>query len=169
MAGKRLALIVATDEYVDPGLRRLRAPAKDADALASVLGDPELGDFEVDILRNETSSTIGERVETLLAGGQASDLIVMHFSCHGLKDDSGELFLAATNTRPSLLASTAIDAALVNRLMRRSRAQRVVLFLDCCYGGAFERGMVPRAGGVVDLADQFQQREAELAGVAAGP
>jgi caspase domain-containing protein len=164
MAGKRLALIVATDEYLDPGLRRLRAPAKDAEALAGVLGDPELGDFEVDVLRNGTSSAIGERVETLLTAGKPDDLIVMHFSCHGLKDDTGELYLAATNTRPGLLASTAVDASLVNRLMRRSRAQRVVLFLDCCYGGAFERGVVPRAGGVIDLADQFQQREDELGG-----
>jgi Caspase domain len=164
MAGRRLALIVATDEYVDPGLRKLRAPAQDADALAKVLADPELGDFEVDVLRNETSSAIGERVETVLGGGKTDDLIVLHFSCHGLKDDSGELYLAASNTRPTLLASTAVDASLVNRLMRRSRAQRVVLFLDCCYGGAFERGMVPRAAGVVDVADQFQQREQELGG-----
>jgi hypothetical protein len=164
MAGRRLALIVATDEYVDPGLRKLRAPAQDADALAKVLADPELGDFEVDVLRNETSSAIGERVETLLSAGKTEDLIVLHFSCHGLKDDSGELYLAASNTRPTLLASTAVDASLVNRLMRRSRAQRVVLFLDCCYGGAFERGMVPRAAGVVDVADQFQQVEQELVG-----
>jgi hypothetical protein len=164
MAGRRLALIVATDEYADPGLRKLRAPAKDAEALAGVLADHELGDFEVDVLRNGTNSAIAERVETLLSGGKTDDLIVLHFSCHGLKDDSGELFLAATNTRPDLLASTAVDAALVNRLMRRSRAQRVVLFLDCCYGGAFERGMMPRAAGVVDVADQFQQQEQELSG-----
>jgi hypothetical protein len=162
MAGKRLALIVATDQYRDPGLRQLRAPGTDAEALAKVLGDPELGEFEVEVLRNETSSMISERVEATLSGGRPEDLIVLHFSCHGLKDDSGELYLAATNTRPALLASTAVDSTLVNRLMRRSRANRIVLFLDCCYGGAFERGMAPRAAGVVDVADQFQQREAEL-------
>ena len=32
--------------------------------------------------------------------GKPEDLIVLHFSCHGLKDDSGELYLAATNTQP---------------------------------------------------------------------
>jgi hypothetical protein len=164
MAGRRLALIVATDAYDDPGLRQLRAPAADAQALADVLADPELGEFDVEVLRNGTSSTIGERVEALLTGGRPEDLIVLHFSCHGLKDEAGGLFLAATNTRPALLSSTAVDAALVNRLMRRSRAQRVVLFLDCCYGGAFERGMIPRAAGTVDVADQFQQQDQELGG-----
>jgi hypothetical protein len=159
MAGKRLALIVATDEYLDPGLGKLRAPARDAEALAGVLSDPELGDFQVDVLRNATSSAISERVETLLVGAVPDDLIVMHFSCHGIKDDSGELYLAATNTRPGLLASTAVDASLVNRLIRRSRAQRAVLFLDCCFGGAFERGVVSRAAGVIDVADQFHVQD----------
>ena len=53
MAGRRLALIVATDEYHDPGLKQLRAPGTDAEALAAVLRDPERGEFEVDIVRNE--------------------------------------------------------------------------------------------------------------------
>jgi uncharacterized caspase-like protein len=162
MAGKRLALIVATDEYLDPGLGKLRAPAKDAEALAGVLADPELGDFEVDVLRNGTSSAIAERVEALLTGAARGDLVVLHFSCHGIKDASGELYLAATNTRPGLLASTAVDSSLVTRLIRRSRAERAVLFLDCCFGGAFERGVVPRAAGVLDVADQFQLRDADL-------
>ena len=164
MAGRRLALIVATDEYRDPGLKKLRAPGTDAQSLATVLGDPDRGEFEVEIIRNGTSSTIAERVESTLAGGRPEDLIVLHFSCHGLKDDSGELYLAATNTQPSLLASTALEASFVNRLMRRSRSQRVVLFLDCCYGGAFERGMAPRAAGMVDVSDQFGQRDADPAG-----
>jgi hypothetical protein len=50
-----------------------------------------------------------------------------------------------------------VDATLVSRLMQRSRAQRVVLLLDCCYGGAFERGMIPRAGGDVDVGERFLQ------------
>ena len=76
----------------------------------------------------------------MLTERQPADLVLLHFSCHGLKDDAGELYLAATNTVPNRLASTAVDSVLVNRLMRRSRARRVVLLLDCCYGGAFERG-----------------------------
>jgi maltose-binding protein MalE len=164
MAGRRLALIVATDVYEDPGLHKLRAPAEDAEALADVLGDPELGDFEVSTLHNETHWAIGQRVEALLADAKLDDLIVLHFSCHGIKDDTGELYLAATNTRPNLLATTAVEAALVNRLVRRSRSQRIVLLLDCCFGGAFERGMTARAAGDVDVSDQFRQRDQDLGG-----
>ncbi|MFI5888921.1 caspase family protein [Actinoplanes sp. NPDC051513] len=156
---RRLALVVAVDRYDHAALHRLASPAADADALAEVLGDAELGGFEVEILHNPSSSEASERVEQTLADRQSTDLVLLHFSCHGLKDDSGELYLAATNTRPDLLGSTAIDAAWVNRVMQRSRAQRVVLLLDCCYGGAFERGVIARAAGGVDVGDQFRQRQ----------
>ncbi|MEV6298552.1 caspase family protein [Actinoplanes sp. NPDC051861] len=155
MGGRRLALVVAVDNYDVGGLQQLTSPAADADALAEVLGDPGLGGFEMDILHNPTSSATCERIERLLAERSPADLVLLHFSCHGLKDESGELYLAVANTRPDLLASTAVDAGWINRVMQRSRAERVVLLLDCCYGGAFERGVVARSGGAVDIGDQF--------------
>lgn len=157
MPGERNALIVAVDEYRDPGLAGLAAPSADADALAAVLADPERGGFRVETLYNQDSQAITERVEALLVESKVDDLVLLHFSCHGIKDATGELYLAATNTRPDRLASTAVDSALVNRLMRRSRAKRVVLLLDCCYGGAFERGVITRAGGTVNVGEQFEQ------------
>ena len=76
----------------------------------------------------------------------------------GSKDAAGELHLAARNTSPNRLVSTAIDATRVNQLIRTSRAGSVVLFLDCCYGGAFERGMVARAAGTVEVQGTFDQK-----------
>ncbi len=157
MANQRKALVVATDRYADPSLRQLAAPAADAAALAEVLSAPDLGAFSVDLLTNAQSWEVDGAVETLFTESDASDLLLLHFSCHGIKDERGELFLAASNTVPNRLMSTAVEAAQVSRLMQRSRAQRIVLLLDCCYGGAFERGMVARAAGDVDVADQFSQ------------
>jgi hypothetical protein len=138
-------------------LRKLAAPTADAAALARVLGEPDLGGFEVNVLTDADSYQVTQAVEGLLGDAESSDLVLLHFSCHGIKDDSGELFLAASNTVPNRLVSTAVDAAMVSRLIQRSRAQRVVLLLDCCYGGAFERGVVARAGGEVDVGAQFTQ------------
>ncbi|BEL03939.1 hypothetical protein Q0Z83_021300 [Actinoplanes sichuanensis] len=157
MSKRRLALVVAVDHYGDAALNQLASPAADAEALVTVLGDQELGRFEVDVLRNSHSWTICQHIEELLTNRHPTDLVLLHFSCHGLKDVTGELYLAATNTRPDLLGSTAVEAAWVNRMMQRSRARRVVLFLDCCYGGAFERGVVARSGDDIDVGDQFRQ------------
>ncbi len=49
MAGtpRRAALVVASHEYLDQSLSRLRAPERDAEALAETLADPAIGAFEV--------------------------------------------------------------------------------------------------------------------------
>ena len=161
MSPVREALVVAVDQYADEGLGRLRAPADDAEALGAVLGDPRIGDFVVRVLRNESAQTIRVAVEDFFADRKPDDLLLLHFSCHGLKNAAGELYLAASDSRPDRLASTAVPADFVNRQMADSRAQRIALFLDCCYGGAFPRGMVVRAAGDVAIGDAFAtQREA---------
>jgi hypothetical protein len=153
--GARSALVVANDEYADPGLARLRSPGQDAAALAEVLGDPDVGQFDVEIVRNGSVQLLRERLDEFFGSAGPGDELLVHFSCHGLKDGSSDLYLAATDTRPSLLASTGLPADFVARRMRASRARTVALLLDCCYGGAFERGMLARAGGEVAVLDSF--------------
>jgi len=156
--GTRSALIVASDDYQDPGLGRLRAPASDAEALAAVLRDPEIGGFEVRTLLNQPAYEVNEAVEEFFTDRRPDDLLLLHFSGHGVKDESGELYFAAANTRLRMLGSTAVAAEFVNRRMGRSRSRRVVLLLDCCYAGAFERGMTARAGSGVGIEDHFGGR-----------
>ena len=160
MTAGRQALVVAVDDYVDPGFSRLRAPAHDADALAEILGDPKVGDFAVAVLRNADAQGIRVAVEDFFADRAPEDLLLLHFSCHGLKNAAGELFLAAADIAPTRLASTAVAADFVNRQMADSRAQRIALFLDCCYGGAFPRGMVVRASGRRRSATRSPQEQA---------
>ena len=159
MAGARLALVVANEDYADDGLRRLAAPGRDADALAEILGDTAIGGFAVQVLRNESAQQIRFTIEDFFADRSPSDLLLVHFSCHGVKNAAGELFLAAADTRPTRLASTAVAADFVNRQMADSRAQRIALFLDCCYGGAFPRGMVVRAAPTAQVRDAFVEQQ----------
>ncbi|GAB6898192.1 caspase, EACC1-associated type [Kineosporia succinea] len=170
MTGRRLALLIATDQHDHPGLRALESPAVDIAALDEVLGDPELGDFETDLLHNEPADRVQRRVQEVLHDRSPDDLVLIHFSGHGLKDTAGRLFLATRDTRADFLETTAVDTALINRLIRRSRARRVVLLLDCCYGGAFERGVTARTPGDVDLREHLAEElpEAATAGVGQG-
>lgn len=151
----RRALIIANDTYDHASLSQLRAPEADARALAEVLGDPEIGGFDVSIVHNAASYEVQAHVDDLFADSRPEDLLLLHFSGHGLKNDSGELFIAARNTRPDRLGSTALAADFVQRCMRSSRARSIVLFLDCCYGGAFGQGVTVRAAGPVNVMDSF--------------
>jgi Caspase domain len=158
MDGKRIALILASYDYEDPGLQLLRAPARDAEALARVLRDPEIGGFEVRTVLNQPAHLANLAVEEFFAERRPDDLLVLHFSGHGVKDDSGELYFATSDTKLRRLGSTTVSAGFVNRQMSRSRSRRVVLLLDCCYAGAFERGMAPKADQAVHVEDQFGGR-----------
>ena len=158
MDGTRSALIIASDQYGDPGLRRLQAPASDARALAAVLRDPDVGRFDVRTLLNEPAHVVNLAVEEFFADRQPGDLLLMHFSGHGIKDQDGELYFAAPNTVLGRLGATAVAAEFVNRRMGRSRSRRVVLLLDCCYAGAFERGLVARSGTELGIEQQFGGR-----------
>jgi len=152
----RHALIIANDRYDDQGLKKLRAPAQDATALAEVLHDPEIGDFEVDVVRNAPADMMRRRIQGFFNDRRRDDTMVLHFSCHGIKSESGELYFAASDTDPRMLDATAVPAQFVRRCMSHTRARSTVLFLDCCYGGAFTRGSSSvRASGDVNVLESF--------------
>ena len=157
MSGQRKALIVAVNEYDQEALRNLLAPAADAEALGRVLGDRQIGEFNVQVVRNEPAHVIEGHIEELFSESRSDDVLLVHFSGHGLKSESGELFFAASNTRPNRLGSTAVSADFVQRCMRASRSRSVVLLLDCCYGGAFSQGAMVRASGDANVLDSFPQ------------
>ena len=117
MDSTRSALIVASDRYDDPGLRQLRAPASDAQALAGVLRNPEIGGFQVRTLLNQPAHEVNEAVEEFFADRKPDDLLLLHISCHGIKDEGGELYFATSNTKLRRLGATTLAAEFVNRRM----------------------------------------------------
>ncbi len=157
MSGQRKALIIANDAYEQEALRNLLAPGADAEALGWVLGDAQIGDFAVQVVQNEPSYVIEGQIEDLFSESRPDDVLLLHFSGHGLKSESGDLFFAACNTKPNRLGSTAVSADFVQRCMRDARSRSIVLLLDCCYGGAFAQGVAVRASGDVNVLDSFPQ------------
>jgi hypothetical protein len=151
----RYALIVANSGYDDAKLSRLRSPATDASELARVLHDPEIGAFDVELSVDEAEHVLRRRIGRFFADRKRDDLLFLHFSCHGLKDDSGHLYFATADTEVDHLEATAISAEFVSRQMTRSRSRKVVALLDCCYSGAIARGLQFRAGAKVDVEDHL--------------
>ena len=145
--GARLALVVATGTYTDPGLRRLRAPAQDAADLAQVLADPGIGGFAVTTVIDQPAQQIRLAVEDFLDGRGTGDLLLVYLSCHGLLDARRRLYFAATDTRKDRLGATGVEAAWVLDQLEHCRARRQVLILDSCFSGAFAHG----AKGEADL------------------
>ena len=83
---------------------------------------------------------VNRAIEDFFLERSRDDLLLLHLSCHGIKDDNGRLHFAARDTDKRLLASTAVSADFVHAQMRRCRAKSIIVLLDCCYSGAFLSG-----------------------------
>ena len=135
-----MALVVAVTDYVDPSLRRLRAPAGDAADLRDVLADPEVGGFSVTSVINEKAQQIRLAIEDFLADRSPDDLLLVYLPCHGMVDMRRRLYFAARDTIKNRLASSGVEANWVLDQLEDCRARRQVVILDCCFSGAFAQG-----------------------------
>ncbi|MGY0234667.1 caspase, EACC1-associated type [Longispora urticae] len=156
--GRRVALVIANHHYRDPDLRQLAAPANDAEALAAVLGDPEIAGFEVTTLVNEPHHRVGATIGDFYRDRRHDDLALLYFSGHGLKDDAGRLYLAMTDTRRDSLLFTALSAQQLDQAMEGCVSRRLVLILDCCYSGAFPAGRLAKSDPQVHALERFGGR-----------
>ncbi|MEU7283530.1 type VII secretion protein EccCb [Streptomyces sp. NPDC045431] len=151
MAGRRIALLVATDGYVDPGLNQLRSPARGAGELEALLRDPAVGRFDfVRTLSNRPKEEIEGEMEALLAHRAPDDLVLLYLSCHGVRNDTGRLFFATIGTDLGRPHTTAVRADLVHHLLDECEARAKIVLLDCCYSGLFHRG-TPMSPAPVDV------------------
>ncbi len=161
MTERRRALIVANSDYADTAFRRLTAPVEDARELARVLSNPSIGAFEVETLLNEKSGAVNQAIEDFFVFSEPKpdDFLLLYFSGHGITDEEGQLYLATSDTqmvRQSIRRVTAVGAEFVNTTMRRSRARRQVLMLDCCHSGAFAEAMSVKGQPLPGVETHFQ-------------
>lgn len=157
MEGTRSALLISVGQFGDPGLAQLRSPAIDSPALAEVLADPEIGDYKVQLLQDQTVQDMRLAIDQFFHDARREDLKVLYFAGHGVKDERGRLYFAASDTKRDFLGSTGVDAGFISDAMDSCRAGQIVLLLDCCYSGAFP-GMTARAAPTVDAVNQLAGR-----------
>jgi hypothetical protein len=154
----KVALLIGVGEYGND-LSPLPAAPKDVEAMREVLENPEIGGFDqVTPLINPERQAMEEAIYTLFDNRKKDDLLLLFFSGHGVKDDSGNLYLAAHNTRKqqeALVQPTAVAASYVQNIMSNSRSKRQVVILDCCFSGAFAQGMTAKDDGSVPVKQQL--------------
>jgi hypothetical protein len=146
MGEARHALIVAASKYRDTRLPPLGAPGQDARKLREVLRNAEIGGFEVQLALNSSVQKLRLTLEAFFSKRARDDLLLLHFSGHGLKDDEGQLYLAAADTQVDYLRASALDTEWLRQLMTDSRSEKIAVFLDCCFGGAFATAMTHKVG-----------------------
>lgn len=145
-APRRRALLLACARFDDPALPHLRSPVRDADALGAVLADPSGPEYEVTTHVDCTAHEARLAIEQFFAAARPRDVHLLYFSCHGLQDPGGDLYFAFTDTQGALPGATAVSAEWVRARMQGSRSRTTIVLVDCCFSGAFMRGMRAKSG-----------------------
>ncbi|NEO56290.1 MAG: caspase family protein [Okeania sp. SIO3B5] len=143
----KIALLVGVSEYL-PEFPVLPSAVKDVEAMKEVLGNSKMGGFdEIKVLKNSNRQKIEEAIYDLFADWNKDDVLVFYFSGHGVLSRKGNLFLATPQTRKGqrgIVTPTAVGASFLQSEMNDSFSERLVVILDCCYSGAFTKGMIAK-------------------------
>jgi branched-chain amino acid transport system substrate-binding protein len=156
----KVALLIGISEY-ESDFSPLSAPVFDVQAFKEVLQHSEMGCFEhIKPLYNPTQQEMAVAIETFFTNYQKDDLVLLYFSGHGIKDESGKLYLATRSTQKNekggLVHATAVSASFIQDVLRtKCRSKRQVVILDCCFSGAFAEDMLVKDDGSVDVMNQL--------------
>ncbi|MEV4147622.1 P-loop NTPase fold protein [Amycolatopsis sp. NPDC049691] len=135
---KRAALVISVGKFDDPALSSF-STRRGSRALADLLAAPDIGAYDVQLVEDPTGQEMRVAIHKFFTSARRDALRTLYISSHGLKDDHGRLFLAATDTWLDLLAATTgVSARFLAETIRDSRCRSIVVILDCTYSGAFQ-------------------------------
>jgi uncharacterized caspase-like protein len=156
----KVALLIGVSEY-EPSLNPLPGAVKDVEAMHRVSAHPEMGGFaqeNITVLKNPQRQAIEDAIYKLFDNRQKDDLLLFYFSGHGVKDESGKLYLSTCETRKNngrLVKPSAVAASTLHDSINESKSQRQVVILDCCFSGAIAKGMSVKDDGTVNVQEQL--------------
>ncbi|WP_223270023.1 nSTAND1 domain-containing NTPase [Nostoc sp. 'Peltigera membranacea cyanobiont' 213] len=147
----RDALVVGINTYSYEGLKPLKAPAQDAEAIAQLL--EKYGDFKVTRIpavkdKENNKIRVGKQtkvahtdienaiVQLFKPEGHPPDTALLYFSGHGLRKKAGieEGYLGTSDVNPQL-GCWGLSMQWLRRLLQESPVRQQIVILDCCYGG----------------------------------
>lgn len=150
--GRRLALIIANDSYVDAAsFPTLRNPIRDGEAIAAVLRQRFGFSTSLDMgggrerelfLRNATRSEIEKALFDLRKRVTADDQLIVYYAGHGEIDDEETAYWVPVDAEAGADV-TWIEARDITEELRRISAGSVLLISDSCYAGGLSRSARP--------------------------
>ncbi|MGH9831408.1 MAG: caspase, EACC1-associated type [Blastocatellia bacterium] len=142
--GRRRAILIGSSRFdKEPKLTPLKCPENDVDGMYDIVASSELGAFEEPaVFKNADHQTILGQIEETLSDARAEDHLLIYYSGHGETDLPGRLYLTAADTQVRKLFSTSIPVETLRGMIEHYHCKRIMLILDCCFGGAAGKSFV---------------------------
>src|SRR6476646_7986466 len=144
LAARYHALLIAVQDYSDPGLPRLHAPIRDAERLRDVLTSRyRVNPRDVTVLRNPKRADILGKLNQLSESLGTNDNLLIFYAGHGHWDgQSTQSYWAPVDARWIDRALWVSNSDLEGSI-RRMQARHILLIADACYAGALLLRQVP--------------------------
>ncbi|MFE7315347.1 YDG/SRA domain-containing protein [Streptomyces sp. NPDC057555] len=158
-ARSRAVLIGASTFSAAGGLPSIPAVSANLEGLRAALTSSTTGSLAAEyctLLRDPAAAS--EVGHALAQGSEATDVLFVYYSGHGLVDERGRLYLSLSSTRPDQLRWTALPFDFLREELAASPAAIRVLILDCCFSGRAVEAMSDPGGaiaGQIDIAGTY--------------
>lgn len=153
----RRALLIATGTYADRGIADLPAALRDAAELRTVLEDPTIGRYEVDVHTDLTADGMRSAIADFCGRCETGDLALIVVTGHGMQAEDDELVLVASDTTPASPGS-GVRADFVDDQLDSCLADSRILMLDTCHAGAFTLGFRVQGSKSLDEREAGERR-----------
>ncbi len=138
------ALLIGVGECINPQIS-LPVTVRDMQALRSVLIDKSMCGYlddeaHIHLLHDSgaTKQAILDGLKWLAEMTVADEMAtaIVFFSGHGSREkDTDNYFLLSSDADPEDIESTSLDGKIFTQALRSIKAQRLLVFLDCCHAG----------------------------------
>lgn len=131
------AVLIGTSHYNSPTLEDLPAVAANLNDLSEVLRSPTVWGLSArHCVVVSDPGTPHELIEPIIrAASEATDTLLVYYAGHGLTPGLASEFHLALTTSKLDASYTAVPYTLVREELLNARANRLIVILDCCYGG----------------------------------
>ncbi|NUV58811.1 caspase domain-containing protein [Streptomyces sp. CAI-85] len=153
---ERRALLIGCSRYEDRSFAELAAPFHDLAELSTVLSRPDIGGYSVQRMFDATATEAQLAVSKLLKEARRTDVLFVHFSCHGWLDDMFRLYLVLRDSRSDHIEASGFSVGLIAELLESCASEQIVLSIDCCYSGRAKRVLTARGPSSVGLGARLQ-------------
>jgi uncharacterized caspase-like protein len=159
----KIALLIGVSEFDSGDLEPLPKSSADLEAMKEVLIDPELGGFaesDITVLKNPIKQVMEIAIYDLFSKykRKKDDLLLFYFSGHGITDEKGTFYFSNHGTRKEngrLYPPTATSSHNIHTWMNECPSRAMAMILDCCYSGAFAKGMSAKGTANAPIKEQL--------------
>lgn len=138
---RKRALLIHNSKFIDANLAPLTAAKSDVRKLSELLQEDYVGFAPTDItlLENPSLGDFRAAVSRFYRHADQDDYLFFYYAGHGIRGDTGELYLALRNTTLENFEALALEASFIRRNLERCFAKQKVVLLDCCNASAFRQ------------------------------